>query len=503
MQNASQALYINMNESSKIAEYAKSKFHIEHLRPMQKKVIENIMYCYNNKLNNRLLVLLQTGGGKSLCFLLPSTIVDGITVIVYPLLALMKDQKRRLNLSNIPSIIIEGGQSKQERERRFKNIESGSCKIIIINPEILLNEMIMDRLRHFDISLFVIDEAHTICEWGLSFRPAYKMLGKQIQTLHIKQILAFTATADSKTLEALSKYLFFYENYHIIRGGVDRENVIYHLRYSFSKDRELYKILLDPSLRPAIVFCKSRNDTRFTYHNFKAHADNIDSFYYHAGLSKLEKKRIEGSFFASDSAVLFSTIAFGLGMDKSNIRCVIHYSIVNTNVLSFLQESGRGGRDGGIAHSIVLFGSSEIRAILRKNTSDDVALLKIYKSGRCIRNGLCSYMGESIKSCSGCDRCSDSINQSVDGLDVLIKLLLFHPLLYTRKEIINILHGNEEYNIAHHSYRILADWLEDDINSLIDSCIEVSVLIEFKKHMMLNLIKLRAVMKVLRSNSQL
>ncbi|MBK5201425.1 MAG: ATP-dependent DNA helicase RecQ, partial [Spirochaetaceae bacterium] len=295
-----------------INETAKNRFHINTLRPIQKKIITNILTNDNEKKANSLLVLLQTGGGKSLCFLLPSLLVEGITIIVYPLLALMGDQKKRLDLVHINSVIIEGGQSYSERKKRFKVIEDKKAKIIIINPEVLSNEGVMNQLRKFNISLFVIDEAHTICEWGLSFRPAYLNLGRQIQSLHVKQILAFTATANKQTLRALSKYLFFYTKYTIIRGGVDRKNIIYHKRFTLSKNREIANILQNPSCRPAIVFTRTRNNTRELYKNFNDYGFDIPTYYYHAGLSKLEKHRVEREFFNSNDAILFSTIAFGL-----------------------------------------------------------------------------------------------------------------------------------------------------------------------------------------------
>jgi ATP-dependent DNA helicase RecQ len=493
-----------------IKKTAKEKFNIDKLRPMQIKVITNIIENYEEKEANRLLVLLQTGGGKSLCFLLPSVIVEGLTVIVYPLLALMNDQKRRLDELNISSAIIEGGQTREERTLIFSSIRNKKIKTLIINPEALLNESVMNNLREFEITLLVIDEAHTICEWGLTFRPAYKELGERINSLHIQQVLAFTATADQKTLKVLEEYLFFFGDYTIIRGGVDRENIIYHLRYSFSKDREINQILKDNSMRPAIVFCKSRNDTRISYHHFKSYDNKIDCYYYHAGLSKSEKTRIEEAFFKSDSAVLFSTIAFGLGMDKSNIRCVIHNTIINTNVLSFIQESGRGGRDGSIASSIVLFGAQEIEALYSKKRGFkkkirrelDVDLLKIYQSGKCIRNELCEYMGESIEHCSGCDVCSSSTIKTFDGLNELIKLIFFHPFLYKEDEIIGTLKGTKEYNIGCASYTLLSQWSYYDIHSLIKSCIKINLLIVKKHKIALNYLVMLKLKKILKQSSQ-
>jgi ATP-dependent DNA helicase RecQ len=493
-----------MNIQKTIKQTAKEKFNIDILRPMQLKVITNILENYEEKEANRLLVLLQTGGGKSLCFLLPSVIVDGLTVIVYPLLALMNDQKRRLDELHISAAIIEGGQTKKERELIFSSIRNKKVKTIIINPETLLNESVMNSLREFEITLFVIDEAHTICEWGLTFRPAYKELGERINSLHIKQVLAFTATADQKTLKALEEYLFFFGDYTIIRGGIDRENIIYHIRYSFSKDREINQILLDDSMRPAIVFCKSRNDTRISYHHFKSYENGIDCYYYHAGLSKSEKTRIEKAFFLSNTAVLFSTIAFGLGMDKQGIRCVIHQTIVNTNVLSFLQESGRGGRDGKTTASIVLFGSQEINALYddkkrssKKNKKKiDIELIKIYQSGNCIRKDLCEYMGESINHCSGCDICSSSIIKSIDGLKELINLLFFHPFLYKENEIIGILKGTKEYNVGCASYTLLFQWSHYDIHALIKSCIKIKLLIKINQKIALNYLALLKLKKL-------
>lgn len=481
-----------------IRETAKNKFHIDSLRPIQKKVITNILTNEIETRSNSLLVLLQTGGGKSLCFLLPSLLVEGITIIVYPLLALMRDQKKRLDLVHINSVIIEGGQSYFEREKRFRAIEDKKTKIIIINPEVLSNEGVMQQLRKFNISLFVIDEAHTICEWGLSFRPAYLNLGRQIQSLHVKQILAFTATANKQTLEILSKYLFFYTRYTIIRGGVDRRNIIYHKRFTLSKNREIVNILKNEHCRPAIVFTRTRNSTREIYNYFNNYELDIPTFYYHAGLSKLEKHRVEKEFFNSNDAVLFSTIAFGLGMDKSNIRVVIHYSIIDTNILSFLQESGRGGRDGNLASSIVLIGAEEINKYLTKISGN--TLLEVYLSSKCIRKSLTMYMGESINHCSGCDICNHSVIGQFDGVSSLISILRFHPFLYTKNEIISLLAGEIEYNLLDCGFSILSTWDKRDIKDLINQSLKISILIEFNKKIAINYLKFYRIKKLLKSS---
>lgn len=470
-----------------IKDTARDIFQIKKLRPIQRKVITNILTNDIENRSNSLLVLLQTGGGKSICFLLPSLLVEGITVIVYPLLALMRDQKKRLDFANINSIIIEGGQSYKDRKKRFNIIDRKEAKIIIINPEVLLNKSVMNQLRKYQISLFVIDEAHTICEWGLSFRPAYLNLGRQIQTLHIKQILAFTATANKQTLNILSKYLFFYSKYTIIRGGVDRENIIYHKRFTLAKNREIANILIDDKSRPAIVFTRTRESTKILYKNFNEYGFNIPTFYYHAGLSKLEKNRVEREFFKSNNSILFSTIAFGLGMDKSNIRVVIHYSIIDTNILSFLQESGRAGRDGELASSIVLIGSDEINTYNKRNDNNE--LLKIYLSNKCIREELTNYMGESIDKCSGCDICEHSIINNFDGLNSLVSILIFHPFLYSKNEITMLLSGNKEYNLLDPGYSILNSWKEKDIIDLINQALNLSILIELHDKIALNYLK--------------
>ncbi len=489
---------INMNLDQLISETALETFHIKSLRPLQKEVVTNILTNEIEKKSNSLLVLLQTGGGKSLCFLLPSLLVGGITVIVYPLLALMRDQKKRLDNVNIESIIIEGGQSYEDRKKKFSKIESKKAKIIIINPEVLESESVINQLRKFQISLFVIDEAHTICEWGLSFRPSYLKLGRQIHSLHVQQILAFTATANKNTLSTLSKYLFFYNKYTIIRGGVDRENIIYHKRFTLTKDRELSFLLCDKKSRPAIVFCRTRESTRNLYHKFNEYNYNIDTFYYHAGLSKLEKRKIEKTFFQSNDAVLFSTIAFGMGMDKSNVRLVIHYSIVDTNVLSFLQESGRGGRDGDLADSIVLLGTEEINNYFDKKKQGDKSLLQIYFSSNCIRESLTNYMGESLENCSGCDSCNNSVVNSFDGLKVLINILRFHPFLYTKREIIYLLSGKKEYNLLDPGYKLLKEWKNNDIEELLNQSLKLSILLEINKKIAINYYKYHKIMKLIK-----
>lgn len=473
---------------TKINVIAKQKFKINQLRDFQKKVILNILEHYENKETNNLLVLLKTGGGKSICFLLPAIFVKNLTILVYPLLALMKDQQRRLNEMKIPSIIIEGGQSIELRSILFEKIESKKVKIIITNPESLENEYIMNQLRKYKIDLFIIDEAHTVYKWGFFFRPSYKNLGKNILSLHTQQILAFTATADKETLITLGKYLFFNQDYSIIKGKIDRANIFYSYILSLCKEKDLKTLINKRENRPAIVFCNSRKLTEKLFAYFSQFNFSFPIFYYHAGLVKEKKNRIEDKFFLSDNAVLFSTIAFGLGMDKSNVRCVIHYTIVHKDVLSFLQESGRAGRDGSRAISYVLLGKEELKC------SNN--LINIYLNKKCIRKQLTENMGESLSKCSGCDNCQKQKKTFARG-KIVIKLIKFHPLVFSKQDIINLLLGKKEYFIGNSFFNLFNDYSESELINLLDNCIELKVIKIFRHKLYYNYLSNKKIRKLI------
>lgn len=399
-----------------ILKTAKDVFSIPSVKPWQHLVIQKIMEHEMGKVRLEMLVMLPTGGGKSLCFMLPAYLLKGITIIVYPLLALMNDQAKRFESLGISSVTLRGGLSSIEKAKIFSDLESGREKIVITNIEMLSSPSVLERLEHLKIELLVFDEAHTIVTWGECFRPSYQKTKEVIDLLKPEIVSAFTATADLECVNKLGKLIFERDPY-IIYGGLNRENIYYHAVMSLFPLEDIKNIIKAPTMRPALIFTRSRYSTQFIARELK---DFFNIRYYHAGLSKEERIKIENWFYQSDDGALVSTCAYGMGVDKKNIRCVIHYDMPE-NASDYLQESGRGGRDGLDTHAYAL-----LRA------KDNSPLKEIFTSPLCFRKSLVEAMGRRLDGiCSGCDSC-DHITQVPFGEDIILKQVKRHPLLYKK-----------------------------------------------------------------------
>lgn len=388
---------------------AKRAFGISYLYPWQRLVIENILDSAQNpesedefSCHGKQIVLLPTGAGKSMCFLVPSLLLKGPTLVLYPLLALMSDQKRRMDDAGIESVVFRGGQSKEEREENFARIHNGA-KIILANPEVLLSEGLAERLALCKIAHVAIDEAHCVSEWGDTFRPAYLELGRIIRTLEPKVVTAFTATASSGVLSRISDVLFG-GPVHIIRSDSDRPNIRYYVVNAYSKKRAAFRLAV-MERKPLIIFCGTRGNAEDMARELAAYLGSDKVKFYHAGLEREEKDAVEKWFYPRDDAVLCCTCAFGMGVDKKDIHCVIHLEPSPT-AEAYLQEAGRGGRDGSVAKAILLWSRADSeRYAFFKEGSRERVLAKFAESTTCRRQILLDALGGEQAACSGCDVC--------------------------------------------------------------------------------------------------
>jgi len=383
---------------------AKSLFGLSYLFPYQRLVITNMLEAaqangipikwtdqgmgipetederFINLLSDRetsgkQIVILPTGAGKSLCFQLPAMMIDGLTLVIYPILSLMADQQRRLYEKGFSPVTIRGGQTKEERDEIWAKLETGQSRFIIANPEVLLTPQVKERLKNINVTHVVIDEAHCVSEWGESFRPGYLEIGSIVNSLNPPLVTAFTATASSPVLEKIRKYIFSNSeskpavDVRLIMGNPDRPNISYSAMGCINRNLAVRDLLIKHA-RPAIVFCSSRPGTerlaRYLINELKEmdFAWHNEIRFYHAGLSKEEKTEIEKWLLHNQEAVLVSTCAFGMGIDKSDIRTVIHRDIA-PSVESYLQESGRAGRDGRQSTAVLLWGPDDETAIER------------------------------------------------------------------------------------------------------------------------------------------
>ena len=411
---------------------AKNSFGIKYLYPWQRIVIANILDAvkskelstfYQNQVENgqltkeelneiiydqdgnergKQIVLLPTGAGKSLCFLVPSLLINGPTLILYPLLALMSDQQRRMEEGNMEIVVFKGQQSNEQRKTNFEKLENGA-KVILANPEVLQSESLLEEIAKFNIKHIAIDEAHCVSEWGDTFRPAYTTVGNIIKKLGNPVVTAFTATASPTVLERISQIMFD-GNAHIVQSDSDRPNIIYHVVKTASKEKTALEYA-EKSEKPLIVFCSTRKRAENLSKTFAEYFGYDKVKFYHAGLEKSEKDKIEKWFFPKDDAILCSTCAFGMGVDKKNIRTVIHLDPPPT-AESYIQEAGRGGRDGKTSNAILLWSyENKLSALKHPENSRERVLYKFAESTDCRRQILLDALGGEQAVCSGCDNC--------------------------------------------------------------------------------------------------
>lgn len=446
---------------------AQQRFNIPYLRPFQELVIRGIIEDDRPSTHHRpTTVILPTGSGKSLCFMLPALVMDGLVIIVYPLLSLMNDQRRRFERAAIPCVQLQGGQNPHIRRRIFEQI-AGGVKVVITNAETLSQSQIISSLSRYTISLMVLDEVHTIVKWGKGFRPQLAELGPFLNHLPIRQLLLFTATADTEVLTELGRLILQGRPTHIIKGCSDRPNISYHTAHALSKRRAVNTFLSSPLSRPALVFCPTRRLCETMSEQYATTNPTIPTTYYHAGLSKEERTEKEAWFITNTEAVLFATNAFGMGVDKSDIRSVIH-TYVPQDVLAFLQESGRGGRDGKRCHSLM---------ILQPRTGTASPLLPLFEQrAQCIRTLLLAALDEDVEHCSGCDVCDQTLFHQREGERAILSALRFKPLSYTIFTLTALLTDDSiPYRHAGH----LADWHRSEVVEAIEQLIAEG---EIKRH---------------------
>jgi len=383
---------------------ALERWGLSYLFPYQELVISGLL----NREEVRQAVVLPTGAGKSLCFQLPAALFPHPTLVIYPLRSLTADQKRRSEQAGLETVVLQGGQTRQQRNAVWERLESGRVKLVLSNPETLDQPKVLERLKQIPLSHAVVDEAHCVELWGHSFRPGYRRLATVLNTLKVPRITAFTATATHRIVEDWAASIFGGVPFSLIRASADRPNLEFVHEPYLSLRLSLPRAVLREA-RPAVVFCRSREHVRRWAHHLNRETA-LDVRFYHAGLSREEKTLVEQWFFSSPDGVLLATNAYGMGVDKAGIRTVFHLEAA-PGPEDYLQEAGRAGRDGLPARAILFVPSQFV-----PNRPDDPQRV-------CRRARLLEAFGEEPPACSGCDVCrGQDLGPPVDAGPALTRL---------------------------------------------------------------------------------
>ncbi len=389
----------------------RSTFGFEDFRPGQGAIIETVLAGAD------VLAIMPTGSGKSLCYQLPALLRDSLTLVVSPLIALMRNQVAQLTSYGVAAASLNSANDLAENRQIAARLARGGLRLVYVSPERLAQPDTLARLKRAKVGLLAVDEAHCISQWGHSFRPDYLALGAAQAELGGVQTVAFTATADAATRADILGKLFG-RSPTVFVHGFDRPNLRLRVQAKTSGRGQIMDFVRAHSGESGIIYCGSRRKTEEIADSLRASGANARA--YHAGLDQALRSRHQDMFLAEDGVVMVATIAFGLGIDKPDVRFVLHADLP-ANIESYYHEIGRAGRDGLPADTLMLYGMGDIG--LRRmqidqskasNAQKDVdrkrldALVALCESARCRRQSLLTYFGEAAPPCGNCDICLEA-----------------------------------------------------------------------------------------------
>ena len=383
-------------------------FGFDEFRPGQSEIIDAVVDKKN------VLAIMPTGGGKSLCFQIPALMGEGLTVVISPLIALMRDQVRGLQAAGVAAEAITSANTEEETDKIFSALNASKLRILYLAPERLGSTAMQSALHRYNVVSLVVDEAHCVSQWGHDFRPDYLRIGELRRSLDVP-LAAFTATADEETRQEIIERLFDGIAPSSFLYGFDRPNIHFSFVVKDNPRRQIIEFVNQRKGQPGIIYCGTRAKTETLAKALEEIGHS--TCHYHGGMSAEDRKVVESRFSGEDGLIVVATVAFGMGIDKPDIRWVAHADLPKS-IESFYQEIGRAGRDGGPAEAYTLYGADDIR--LRRSQIDEGlasierksvdhgrlnALLGLAEALNCRRLTLLKYFGESNVECKNCDLC--------------------------------------------------------------------------------------------------
>ena len=434
-------------------------FGHKNFRPLQEEVVDAILDTRD------VLMILPTGGGKSLCYQLPSLMMRGVTVVVSPLLALMHDQVVALRANGIEAAMLSSMQTQEEAAQTEQALARGEIKLLYVAPERLTNPWFLSMLHRLEINFFVIDEAHCVSEWGHEFRENYRQLSLLKEQFPATPVAAFTATATTAVEQDIAQQLGL-QNPLRVRGSLFRSNLTIRAEHRIKEGREqLLEFLKSQKGNAGIIYTLSRKSTESIARFLQS--KGVEAEAYHAGMATEKKNSVYADFVSDRIQIVVATIAFGMGIDKSNIRFVVHMTLPKT-LENFYQEIGRAGRDGLESETLLLFSSQDI--IQQKMFIDDLpetpykshaynkldSMVRFAKGEMCRHQAIAAYFDDRIDACQ--QKCDNCLQPEVKRIDITTPARKLLSAIYRTRQnfglhyVIDVLRGSKEKRILdnHH-----------------------------------------------------